>query len=134
MKAWELVKFGPEKNLRMVERPVPTPGPGEVLVRVHAVSLNFRDKVLLEGTYMPGLPLPIVPASDACGEVVAAGDGVTRAAVGDRVTCQYRVRWIDGKPGADEIFLAGRSAAGRARRIRAMAAAGDRKAAQPLEF
>ena len=103
MKAWELVKFGPEKNLRLVERPVPTPGPGEVLVRVHAVSLNFRDKVLLEGTYMPGLPLPIVPASDACGEVVAVGDGVSRAAVGDRVTCQYRVRWIDGKPGAEEI-------------------------------
>ena len=105
MKAWELVKFGPEKNLRMVERPMPAPGPGEVLVRVHAVSLNYRDKILVEGTYMPGLPLPFVPASDASGEVVAVGDGVTRAAVGDRVTGQFRVRWLDGKPGPDEVAL-----------------------------
>ena len=105
MKAWELTKFGQEKNLQLVERPVPVPGPGEVLVRVHAVSLNYRDKVLVEGTYMPSLQLPFVPASDACGEVMAVGDGVTRAAVGDRVTGQYRVRWIDGKPGPEEIAL-----------------------------
>jgi NADPH:quinone reductase-like Zn-dependent oxidoreductase len=65
------VKFGPEKNLQVVERPVHTPGAGEVLVHVHVVSLNYRDKVLVEGTYMPNLPLPIVPASDACGELVA---------------------------------------------------------------
>jgi NADPH:quinone reductase-like Zn-dependent oxidoreductase len=76
-----------------------------VLVRVHAVSLNYRDKVLIEGIYMPSLPLPFVPASDACGEVTAVGAGVTRAAVGDRVTGQYRVRWIDGKPGPDEVAL-----------------------------
>jgi NADPH:quinone reductase-like Zn-dependent oxidoreductase len=105
MKAWELVKFGPEKNLRLVERPVPVPGPGEVLVRVHAVSLNYRDKVLVEGIYMPSLPLPFVPASDACGEVTAVGAGVARAAVGDRVTGHYRVRWIDGKPGPAEVAL-----------------------------
>jgi NADPH:quinone reductase-like Zn-dependent oxidoreductase len=74
-------------------------------VRVHAVSLNYRDKVLVEGIYMPSLPLPFVPASDACGEVTAVGAGVTRAAVGDRVTGQYRVRWIDGKPGPDEVAL-----------------------------
>ncbi len=105
MQAWELVKFGQGKNLQLVERSVPVPGAGEVLVRVHAVSLNYRDKVLVEGTYMPNLPLPFVPASDACGEVVAVGDGVTRATVGDRVTGQFRVRWIDGKPGAEEVAL-----------------------------
>jgi NADPH:quinone reductase-like Zn-dependent oxidoreductase len=105
MKAWELEKFGQEKNLRLVERPVPVPGPGEVLVRVHAVSLNYRDKVLVEGIYMPSLQLPFVPASDACGEVTAVGAGVTRVAAGDRVIGQFRVRWIDGKPGADEVAL-----------------------------
>jgi NADPH:quinone reductase-like Zn-dependent oxidoreductase len=76
-----------------------------VLVRVHAVSLNYRDKVLVEGIYMPTLQLPFVPASDACGDVTAVGAGVTRAAGGDRVAGQFRVRWIDGKPGPDEIAL-----------------------------
>jgi len=105
MKAWELVKFGQEKNLRLVERPIPVPGPGEVLVRVYAVSLNYRDKLLVEGIYMPTLQLPFVPASDASGEVAAVGDGVTRAAVGDRVVGQFRLRWIDGTPGPAEIAL-----------------------------
>ncbi|GAA1223844.1 NAD(P)-dependent alcohol dehydrogenase [Kitasatospora nipponensis] len=75
---------------------VPRPGAGEVLVRVRAASLNRRDLLILDGTY----PLPavegVVPLSDGAGEVVAVGDGVRRAAVGDRVAVTYFRRWIDG--------------------------------------
>ncbi len=64
--------------LRLVERPVPRPGRGELLVRVRAASLNYRDLVILKGVYLPDLPLPYVPASDGCGEGVEVGEGVTR--------------------------------------------------------
>jgi NADPH:quinone reductase-like Zn-dependent oxidoreductase len=104
MKAWELPRFGQE-NLRLMERPVPAPGSGEVLVRVRAVSLNYRDKLVLGGTYLPDLAMPFVPASDASGEVVAIGDGVTGVRVGERVIGHYRVLWIDGKPGPDQIAI-----------------------------
>jgi NADPH:quinone reductase-like Zn-dependent oxidoreductase len=104
MKAWEIQKFGHE-NLRLVERPIPEPGAGEVLVRVNAVSLNYRDKLVIAGTYMPDLKLPFVPASDAAGEVAAVGQGVTGVTVGDRVAGHYRLLWIDGKPGPAEIAV-----------------------------
>jgi NADPH:quinone reductase-like Zn-dependent oxidoreductase len=75
---------------------LPTPGPGQVLVRVHAASLNRRDVMLMDGTYpLPATP-DVVPLSDGVGEVVAVGPGVTRAAVGDRVTGTYFRNWISG--------------------------------------
>src|SRR5437762_571513 len=75
----------------------PTPGRGQVIVRVRAVSLNFRELMIVEkGVY----PLPIkpdlIPASDGAGEVVAVGEGVTRVKVGDRVVGQIFTQWIDG--------------------------------------
>jgi NADPH:quinone reductase-like Zn-dependent oxidoreductase len=74
----------------------PTPGPGQVLVRVRAASLNRRDLMLMDGTYpLPATP-GVVPLSDGVGEVVELGPGVTRAAVGDRVTGTYFQRWIAG--------------------------------------
>jgi NADPH:quinone reductase-like Zn-dependent oxidoreductase len=85
-------------EIRVVEAAVPTPGPGSILVKIKAATLNYRDLAVLTGTYIPGLPLPFVPASDACGEVVAIGDGVTRFAVGDRVTPIYTQGWHDGRP------------------------------------
>lgn len=84
--------------LRLVERPVPRPGPGEILVRIRAATLNYRDLVALRGVYRPDLPLPYVPASDAAGDVAATGEGVTRFAVGDRVTPTFIQGWIDGLP------------------------------------
>ena len=72
------------------------PGPGQVLVRVLAASLNRRDLMLMEGTYpLPATP-GVVPLSDGVGEVVAVGPGVSRAAVGDRVTGTYFQRWVAG--------------------------------------
>lgn len=81
-----------------VERSVPRPARGEVLVKVAAASLNYRDLAVMTGTYIPNLPLPFVPASDACGVVVELGEGVTKWSVGDRVTPLYTQGWHDGLP------------------------------------
>ena len=84
--------------LRLVEKPVPRPGKGEILVRVAAASLNYRDLVILKGIYRPDLPLPYVPVSDGAGEVALVGEGVTRFRVGERVIPVYTQGWIDGLP------------------------------------
>ncbi len=83
-------------GLTLKEHNEPKPGPREVLVRVRAVSLNFRERLIMQGIY----PLPVKPdviaVSDGAGEVVAIGEGVTRAKVGDRVVAAIFPRWIDG--------------------------------------
>lgn len=84
--------------LKLVERPVPKPRRGEILVRIRAASLNYRDLAVLVQKYLPSLPLPYVPASDCCGEVVETGEGVSRFKVGDRVTPVYTQGWHDGLP------------------------------------
>ena len=76
MQAWQIDRFGLDA-LRCVELPDPQPSPGEVLVRWRAQSLNYRDLVIVQGTYIPNLPLPFTPLSDAAGEVVSVGAGVT---------------------------------------------------------
>jgi NADPH:quinone reductase-like Zn-dependent oxidoreductase len=102
MKAWLLKDFG-LNNLELGEVPTPAPLPGELLVKVGAVSLNFRDKAIVDGIYEPHLvPKPLIPVSDAAGVVVAVGEGVTRFKVGDRVNSHLYSRWIDGEPGPDE--------------------------------
>lgn len=102
MRAWLLEDFGLD-NLVLGQAPTPTPKAGELLVRVGAVSLNFRDKAIVEGFYEPHLvPKPLIPVSDAAGTVVAIGEGVSRFAVGDRVNSHLYSRWIDGEPAADE--------------------------------
>lgn len=102
MKAWVLKDFG-LNNLIREDVPAPTPGPGEMLVKVGAVSLNFRDKAIVEGFYEPHLvPKSLIPVSDAAGSVVAIGEGVTRFEVGDRVNSHLYSHWIDGEPAADE--------------------------------
>ena len=84
--------------LKLAERPVPKPRRGEILVRIKAASLNYRDLAILVQKYLPTLQLPYVPASDACGEVVEIGEDVTRFKVGDRVTPIYTQGWHDGLP------------------------------------
>jgi NADPH:quinone reductase-like Zn-dependent oxidoreductase len=80
----------------MVESEEPSPGPREVLVRVRANSINFREVSVMRGTY----PLPVKPdvvmGADGAGEVVALGEGVTRLKLGDRVAAAMFPRWIDG--------------------------------------
>lgn len=102
MKAWLLKGFGLD-NLHMGNVQTPQPKAGELLVKVGAVSLNFRDKAIVDGLYEPhSVPVPLIPVSDAAGTVVATGDKVTRFAVGDRVNSHLYSRWLDGEPGPNE--------------------------------
>lgn len=102
MKAWLLKDFGLD-NLQLEEVTTPQPKAGELLVKVGAVSLNFRDKAIVDGIYEPHLvPKPLIPVSDAAGTVVAIGDNVTRFKVGDRVNSHLYSRWLDGEPGPNE--------------------------------
>lgn len=86
-----------QMRLRDVE--VPSPGPGEVLVRVRACSLNYRDQAIPLGFYIGGpVAADTVPLSDGAGEIAALGEGVTGLAVGDRVAGTFFQDWIDGPP------------------------------------
>jgi NADPH:quinone reductase-like Zn-dependent oxidoreductase len=97
MKAWQLEGFN-LSQLVLNEIPQPEPGTGEVLVRISAVSLNYRDKLVLDGLYNPDLAFPMTQVADAVGEVIAIGPDVTRFNLGDRVVTNYCTRWIDGRP------------------------------------
>lgn len=102
MKAWLLNDFGLD-SLVPGEVDTPVPKPGELLVKVGAVSLNYRDKAIVDGIYEPHkVPKPLIPVSDAAGTVVAVGEGGSRFAVGDRVNSHLYSRWLDGLPGPDE--------------------------------
>lgn len=82
--------------LTMVERPQPQPGPGEVLIRMRAASLNYRDLLVLNGSLYPNAPVPLVPLSDGVGDVTAVGDAVTRVKPGDRVAGIFDQHWLSG--------------------------------------
>ena len=84
-------------GLRLAERPVPEPGTGEVLVKMRAASLNYRDLLSVTDPGSRGFHLPLVPLSDGCGEVVAVGPGVTRVQRGDRVATLFFQRWLSGR-------------------------------------
>jgi NADPH:quinone reductase-like Zn-dependent oxidoreductase len=99
MQVWQIPSFGVD-YLEFVERPTPQPGTGEVLVRVHAISLNFRDLLMIKGLYNPKLRLPRIPCSDGAGQVAAVGPGVTRFKPGDRVAAIFMQNWLDGPPTA----------------------------------
>jgi NADPH:quinone reductase-like Zn-dependent oxidoreductase len=92
-------------ELKVVEAPDPTPGPGEVLIRMRAVSLNYRDLLMVSGIYgrAPASDGPITPFSDGCGIVEAVGPGVTRFAVGDRVATLFFQGWISGPPTLEKL-------------------------------
>lgn len=97
MTAWQLFGHGIE-NLRKASIPIPQPKNGEILVKVAAVSLNYRDKLVVQGGYFPlDLQFPFIPASDMVGTVMAIGPEVTRFKEGDRVSGNFRSRWLDGK-------------------------------------
>jgi NADPH:quinone reductase len=111
MKAWQVVRYGdPQDALELADIPRPSPGPGQVLVRVLAAAANFPDVLMCQGTYQVRPPLPFTPGVELCGEVVETAPDVTRFSSGDRV--------IGGAPvlaggfaeyalmAADRVFLA----------------------------
>jgi NADPH:quinone reductase-like Zn-dependent oxidoreductase len=81
--------------LRLAELPEPKPGPGQIVIRVRAASLNYRDIMVLTGNYGE-MRLPIIPLSDGAGDVVAIGEGVTRWKPGDRVAGLFFQGWQTG--------------------------------------
>src|SRR2546429_3476745 len=86
MKAWQVPELGePRDVLTLAEVPDPVPGPGQVLVKVLAAAANFPDVLMCRGGYQVRPPLPYIPGIELCGEVVAAGPGVTGFAPGDRL-------------------------------------------------
>ena len=97
MKAYEIQKFGMD-GLTLVNRPMPEPGSNQVLVRMHAWALNYRDWMTATGRYNPRLKLPQIPLSDGAGEVVAVGSAVEDFKPGDRVASTFFERWVSGTP------------------------------------
>jgi NADPH:quinone reductase-like Zn-dependent oxidoreductase len=83
--------------LQMKEKAVPRPGYGQVLVRIRAASLNYRDLLMVSGNYSRNLPLPLIPLSDGAGEVVEAGEGVSRWRPRDRVAGTFFQDWDGGE-------------------------------------
>jgi NADPH:quinone reductase-like Zn-dependent oxidoreductase len=83
-------------GLVVKEHDEPKPGPNEVVVRVKATSLNFRELMILRGNYVLPIKPDVIPVSDGAGEIVAVGSEVTRAKIGDRVVATLFPRWVDG--------------------------------------
>ncbi len=97
MKAWAYDPTISRADLRPVERPDPVPGAGQILVRMAAAGLNYRDLAIARGAYHVGVAAPLIPLSDGAGVVQAVGSGVTRFRVGDIACPVYMPDWIDGE-------------------------------------
>jgi NADPH:quinone reductase-like Zn-dependent oxidoreductase len=102
MRAYQLPKGGAGiEALKQVERPDPKPAHRQVLVKIKACALNFRDLGIVRGTYRMPLRDNVIPLSDGAGEVIAVGPGVARVKIGDRVAGNFFQRWQGGEPAAD---------------------------------
>jgi NADPH:quinone reductase-like Zn-dependent oxidoreductase len=105
LKAFSLNHFGIE-GLSLGDAAEPKPGPGQVLVKLRAWSLNYRDLLVVQGIYAPKLMFPFQILSDGAGEVVAVGAGVTRVKPGDRVAGTFMQRWVEGRLSAEKSATA----------------------------
>jgi NADPH:quinone reductase-like Zn-dependent oxidoreductase len=97
MRAWEILSDGGVDALALSVRETPVPGPGQVLVRTRASSINYRDLATIEDPASRKLPYPTVPNSDAAGEILEIGEGVDGVQVGDRVTSCFFQNWTAGE-------------------------------------
>lgn len=105
MRAYQILDGTGLERLRLTEMPKPEPREHEILIKVKAVSLNYRDIMTLAGTYMPAKH-GIIPLSDGAGEVVAVGENVTRFQVGDRVVGCFFPKWMHGNATPELLSLA----------------------------
>src|SRR5712675_2802631 len=101
MKAYHIDRFGSVDGIALRSSEDPRPGPKEILMRVRASSLNYRDLMVLKGGGCGPTKLGVVPLSDGAGEVAAIGDGVTRVKLGDRVIGTFHPRSFGGPLSAD---------------------------------
>lgn len=97
MKLFEIRDSFGLDNLKSNARPTPHPGPDEVLIRVRAVSLNYRDLLVVQGKYNPRMRLPRIPLSDAAGEVISVGSEVINWQPGHRVVVPFMPGWLEGE-------------------------------------
>jgi NADPH:quinone reductase-like Zn-dependent oxidoreductase len=100
MKQWQILQWG---QLGESDFSATHPASGQVRLKMRAVSLNFRDHLMLQGQYNPKQPLPLVPCSDGAGEVVEVGPEVTRWKLGDRVCPIFSQSWLGGPPSKERI-------------------------------
>jgi len=98
LKAYELQGPGGIDAMALVEKPVPVPGPGQVLVKLKAATINYRDLLTVKGGYGSRQKFPLIPLSDGAGVVESVGAGVQNFKPGDRVTGSFFEGWLGGEP------------------------------------
>jgi NADPH:quinone reductase-like Zn-dependent oxidoreductase len=104
MKVFQIQDDWGMEHLKLATRPDPRPGPGQVLLRMKAASLNYRDLLApMRGYGSSTGTLPLIPVSDGVGEVVEAGLGLTRIRIGDRVCPMFNQGWISGEPSMERM-------------------------------
>jgi NADPH:quinone reductase-like Zn-dependent oxidoreductase len=103
MKAYELQDASGINGLQLVDRPMPEPGPGQVLVSLRAVTLNYRDLITVRGGYGSRQKFPLIPVSDGAGVVAKTGLGVGRLKTGDRVIGSFFENWHGGEASAEKL-------------------------------
>ena len=91
------------ESLKITKRPDPVPGPGQVVLKMKAFSLNYRDLLVVNGVGRWKPSLPRIPLSDGVGVVAAAGSGVFRVKVGDRVAPIFYPKWLDGRGASEKM-------------------------------
>jgi len=96
MEAYRIERFGSVDGIALRSSEDPRPGLKEILMRVHASSLNYRDLMVLKGGGRGPTKIGVVPLSDGAGEVAAIGEGVTRVKIGDRIAGCFHPRWFGG--------------------------------------
>jgi NADPH:quinone reductase-like Zn-dependent oxidoreductase len=109
MKTWRIAAGGGIDGLKLVDEASPEPGPRQVKVRVRATSINFRDLLVLKGFYPVTTTDPLVPGSDAAGDVIATGTAVRRFRPGDKVATSFFPNWIEGRVAPQKIAAAQRA-------------------------
>ncbi|WP_088241382.1 zinc-dependent alcohol dehydrogenase family protein [Calothrix rhizosoleniae] len=97
MKVWQVQSPGGLNGLTLVDKPQPQPGVKQILLKMCAVSLNYRDLITVKGAYGSKQKFPFIPFSDGVGEVVAVGEGVSKVQIGDRVAGIFMQSWLSGK-------------------------------------
>ncbi|MBS2035836.1 NAD(P)-dependent alcohol dehydrogenase [bacterium] len=100
MQQWQISEWG---KLAQTEPKAQELKPGQVRLRIRAISLNYRDHLMLQGQYNPKQPLPLVPCSDGAGEIVEVGPGVNRWKAGERACPLFSQSWISGPPNKERI-------------------------------
>lgn len=104
MQVFEVQNNAGSWDLHRVTRPDPEAGEGEVVIRINARSLNFRDTLIRRGHYNPSMPLPLIPLSDGAGTVVEVGRKVSSVSLGERVVGLFSPRFLDGDPTPGKLF------------------------------